>query len=353
MVSDCSAVLDTLGNVFAFALLSFAGGMYPLGLMLGSQCSPCCGQPNICSASWGVSCTDLANTDAFVRDDGGLPCAIGLSFAGISSTLYFTRTLDAPAQFWTGATSHCFTGYAAVDLSSPTGNPGGVVAAKARLVGQQSGGNQQMKNPFFGFSGESLIECDCERGTEYPEGFAGCKEISAGYPINFSSPYLPRRHRVCGLTVGPDFVGTNTMPDDAFSYDGVMCCTGEAYQSVDDWLEENKCGGYGFEVEAVGGRLEPVIDVVQSEEPDPATGNMVVVTRKYCQCTSGRVIGATVSLKAIYWHGNSNVPDLITTDGSTNPSLSACCQDLYSQPTLVIAGPCFDGAVVLDNSHLE
>lgn len=49
MVSDCSAVLDTLGSVFAFALLAFAGGMYPVGLMLGAPCSPCCQKCSQCN----------------------------------------------------------------------------------------------------------------------------------------------------------------------------------------------------------------------------------------------------------------------------------------------------------------
>ena len=355
VVSDCGSLLTTDPMSAWLALLwLFAVGMYPLGLMLGAPCSPCCGQQGICTQSWGESCSDIGSVtdlNTFVALSGGLPCAVGVSFAGLSSTLYFTKGVDAPANWWqTGATAHCFSGYATFTAATSTGELGNVNGNKPRITPNN--------NPIKPFSQEILTECECERGTEYPNGFAGCSEIQNGYPLNFAQPYLAHRYRVCedsgnvptgsGIRIPPSFIdGTRTAADDGFEFDGVMCCTGDTYASEAEWYTANVCGGYGYELEATGGRLEPAIDVVESEEEDPQTGEMTVVTRKYCQCTSGRIIGATVSLKAIYWDSG-----LVANDGLTDPNLPDCCKDLYADPSLVVVGNCFEGAITLDNSHL-
>jgi hypothetical protein len=85
-------------SLVLWGMFAFAAGMYPIGFMLGSSCSACCGQP--CSA-----CTE-----------GSLPDTVTVTFSG------FTDQTPGP-DLITLAFSSCFGGGASARVTAPGGDP--------------------------------------------------------------------------------------------------------------------------------------------------------------------------------------------------------------------------------------
>ena len=96
-----SAIASVDPPSFAVGLVwLFAVGMYPIGIMLGSSCSPCCAPPPPCTL-----CTE-----------GELPDTVTVTFDGL------TDKTPGPDLISVGF-SACFGGGASAQVTAPGGDP--------------------------------------------------------------------------------------------------------------------------------------------------------------------------------------------------------------------------------------
>lgn len=100
-------------SLLAWLVLAFAAGMYPVGIMLGSSCSPCCNS-NPCT-----QCTD-----------GSLPDTVTVSISG-----YVDGQVQGPDLASLAFTSNFGSG-AAGKVTAPGGTPGPITAVSITSGGE-------------------------------------------------------------------------------------------------------------------------------------------------------------------------------------------------------------------------